>query len=218
MREVDGWFVDCTARHPHQITCHSGCSSCCRGLFDITLLDAFYLKLGFSRLDESRKYSIACTARERLKALSQQFPLFVAPWILNQISETEWDAIMPEEDEAPCPLLSESGECLVYEYRPMTCRLNGIPLIDVSGEELFDEWCTLNFISENPLKYEDLRFEFTDLFAQELLLFQELIRILTGKTISEVDTIIPAAILLELEMVLPVVKRMVVQAANVESE
>jgi Fe-S-cluster containining protein len=175
-------------------------------LFDITLLDALYLKLGVDRLDESLKNSITRTANERLKALSQQFPLFVDPWILNLIPEPEWDAIMPEEDETPCPLLSETGGCLVYEYRPMTCRLNGIPLIDVSGEELFDEWCTLNFVRENPLKYENLRFSFTELFAQELLLFQELLRILTGKTISEVDTIIPAAIVLELDKVLPVVK------------
>jgi len=209
LREVDGWFVDCTARHPLQITCHSGCSSCCRGLFDITLLDALYLKRGFDRLDESLKNSIKNSTDERLKTLSQQFPLFVAPWILNQLPESEWDAIMPEEDEAPCPLLSKTGTCLVYEYRPMTCRLNGIPLIDVSGEELFDEWCTLNFVKENPLQYEDLRFGFTELFAQELLLFQELIRILTGKTISEVDTIIPAAIVLELDRVVPVVEKMV---------
>jgi Fe-S-cluster containining protein len=190
-------------------------------LFDITLLDALYLKRGFDRLDESLKISIACTADERLKALSQQFPLFVAPWILNQLPESEWDAIMPEEDEAPCPLLSETGACLVYEYRPMTCRLNGIPLIDVSGEELFDEWCTLNFVKANPLKCEDLRFGFTELFAQELLLFQELIRILTGKTINEVDTIIPAAIVCEMEKVVPVVEKMVDQvthSASTQSE
>ena len=210
--EVDGWFDGCIVSHPQQITCHTGCSSCCRGLFDITLLDALFLKRGFDRLDESLKNSIKDNANERLKSLSQQFPLFIEPWILNQLPELEWDAIMPEEDEAPCPLLSETGFCLVYEYRPMTCRLNGIPLIDVSGEELFDEWCTLNFVKENPLQYEDLRFGFTELFAQELLLFQELIRILTGKTISEVDTIIPAAIVLEIEQVVPVVEEMVDRA------
>jgi len=191
-----------------------GCSSCCRGLFDITLLDALYLKRGVERLDESIRSGIIKTSFERLKALSLEFPLFVEPWILNPIPEPEWDAIMPEEDEAPCPLLSETGGCLIYEYRPMTCRLNGIPLIDVSGEELFDEWCTLNFVEENPLKFEDLRFGFTELFAQELLLFREFIHILTGSKISEVDTIIPAAIVLELDRIVPVVKKMTHQSTE----
>lgn len=213
--EVDAWFKACAVRHPQQISCHDGCSACCRGLFDITLLDALYLKLGFSALDKTLQDRINRIANERLAVLSRQFPLFNEPWILNQIPEPEWDAIMPEEDETPCPLLSENGACMVYEYRPMTCRLNGIPLIDVSGEELFDEWCTLNFVEADPLKFEDLRFEFTELFAQELLLFQELARILTGKTISEIDTIIPAAIVLELDRVIPVIKKWpIVQSRN----
>lgn len=208
LSEVDTWFHDSTLRHPEQITCHPGCSSCCRGLFDITLLDALYLKRGVNQLDEPLRKSVTDLAHERLQILSQQFPSFTNPWILNLIPEAEWDIIMPEEDETPCPLLSETGDCLVYRFRPMTCRLNGIPLVDVSGEELFDEWCTLNFQSEDPLQYEDLRFKFNELFAQELLLFQELIRILTGRSLSEVDTIIPAAVVLEIGRVLPIVEKM----------
>jgi Fe-S-cluster containining protein len=214
LNEVDVWFRECTLRHPQQIACHAGCSSCCRGLFDITLLDAIYLKRGFEQLPEPVRRKISRVAAERLNSLTRQFPLFVEPWILNKIPEPEWDEIMPEEDETPCPLLSRTGDCLVYGFRPMTCRLNGIPLIDESGEELFDEWCTLNFVSGEPLEFEDLRFGFTELFAQELLLFRELIRKMTGKTINEVDTIIPAAVLLDFDRVIPLVKQMVDQSAE----
>lgn len=214
LNEVDAWFRECTLRYPQEIECHAGCSFCCRGLFDITLLDAVYLKRGFDQLPEPVRTKISRVAHKRLNTLSMEFPAFVEPWILNGIPEPEWDEIMPEEDETPCPLLSRRGDCLVYNFRPMTCRLNGIPLIDVSGEELFDEWCTLNFVDEYPLEFEDLRFGFTDLFAQELLLFQELIRKLTGKTINEVDTIIPAAVLLDLDRVIPLVKEMIDQSAE----
>jgi hypothetical protein len=79
----------------------------------------------------------------------------------------------------------------------MTCRLNGIPLIDISGEELFDEWCTLNFTKEDPRRFVDLRFEFAGLFSQELLLFQQLIYHLTGTIRNEVDLFIPAAVVLD---------------------
>lgn len=205
LSEVDSWFRSCSSNFPEQIACHSGCSSCCRGLFDITLLDAVYLKLGVDRLCDSLQSKVIKNANERLNALALEFPAFTEPWLLNVLPESQWDELMPEEDETPCPLLSETGECLVYEYRPMTCRLNGIPLIDVSGEELFDEWCTLNFAKKDPLKLSALRFGFTDLFAQELLLFRELTRSLTGKPINEADLFIPAAIVLDLERIIPVI-------------
>ncbi|MSN26228.1 MAG: YkgJ family cysteine cluster protein [Geobacter sp.] len=209
LREVDAWFQACSKLYPDQIRCQSGCSSCCRGLFDITLLDAFYLKYGFDQLSIFQQTDITADASRRLNALSAQFPAFVEPWVLNVIPEDEWEELMPEEDETPCLLLSESGECLLYEHRPMTCRLNGIPLIDRSGEELFDEWCTLNFTEKDPLLLDGLRFEFLELFAQELLMFQELIVKLAGARLSELDLFIPAAIVLDRDKVVSVVKALI---------
>lgn len=206
LHEVDVWFHNCLELHPDMIACRNGCSECCRGLFDITLLDAFYLKRGFDRLPEPAVTNLVRSATMRLESLSQVNSAFVEPWLLNGIPEVDWDALMPEEDETPCLLLSESGGCLVYEHRPMTCRLNGIPLIDVSGEELFDEWCTLNFTEEDPRNLTDLRFSFTELFSRELLLFQELIRLLTGIPRNEVDLFIPAAVVMDSSKIIRSIK------------
>jgi Fe-S-cluster containining protein len=201
LSEVDAWFRGCLEQFPNQIACRNGCSECCRGLFDITLLDAFYLKRGLDRLAEPQKAGMARAAAKRLESLSQVNPDFVEPWLLNGIPEEDWDELMPEEDETPCLLLAESGGCLVYEHRPMTCRLNGIPLIDLSGEELFDEWCTLNFVEVDPRQLAELRFGFTGLFASELLLFQRLVHHLTGSVLNEVDLFIPAAVILDSEKI-----------------
>lgn len=197
LSEVDGWFQGCLEHHPDLIACRNGCSECCRGLFDITLLDAMFLKRGFDGLSEQCKAEITSAATRRLKALTQLNPAFVEPWLLNGIPEDDWDVLMPEEDETPCLLLSGQGECLLYDYRPMTCRLNGIPLIDVGGEELFDEWCTLNFVETDPRTLTDVRFGFAELFSQELLLFRELLRCLTGRPRNEVDLFIPAAVVMD---------------------
>ena len=197
LQEVDGWFESCLSRHSDEITCHHGCSECCRGLFDITLLDALYLKRGFDQLPASVQLAVRVQAAGRLDALTRQWPDFIRPWTLNHIPEAQWDAMMPEDDETPCPLLSEQGTCLVYAYRPMTCRLNGIPMIDTSGEELFDEWCSLNFLGSDPIGFEDIRHSFNELFTQELLLFRELTRRIFGTALSELDTIIPAAVFLD---------------------
>jgi Fe-S-cluster containining protein len=206
LREVDAWFRRCLSLYPDEISCHNGCSECCRGLFDITLLDAYYLKHGFDNLPEAQKTELQQAALKRLRQLSLINPAFVEPWLLNSISEDDWEALMPEEDETPCLLLSETGGCLVYEHRPMTCRLNGIPLIDVSGEELFDEWCTMNFTEEDPRHFTDLRFGFTELFNQELLLFRELVRHLTGAARNEVDLFIPAAVVMERNKITDAIK------------
>ncbi len=203
--DVDAWFQRCVDFHTGLISCSKGCSACCRGLFDITLLDGVYLKSGFDLLPEALKIEISKSASKRMAGLSQLNPAFINPWLLNSIPEDDWEALMPEEDETPCLLLSETGECLVYNHRPMTCRLNGIPLIDISGEELFDEWCTLNFVEEDPRSMDDLRYGFTELFTQELLLFKELIRLLTGRVKNEVDLFIPAAILMDREIIVSVV-------------
>jgi Fe-S-cluster containining protein len=199
--EVDGWFTACLARHSELIACRHGCSACCRGLFDITLLDALCLKRGFDRLPEPVRQELQLKAVAPLVELVEKWPEFVRPWILNGIPEEEWDEMMPEDDERPCPLLSAEGACLVYAQRPMTCRLNGIPMIDTSGEALFDEWCSLNFVDCDPLLLKGIRHSFNELFTQELLLFRELTRRLFGRAVNELDTIIPAAVFLDADTV-----------------
>jgi len=199
--EVDGWFQACLSQYPEMITCHQGCSAYCRGLFDITLLDALCLKRGMDRLPVPTQQAVQLQAVARLVELSARWPEYSRPWTLNHIPEEVWDEMMPEDDEIPCPLLSTGGVCLVYDQRPMTCRLNGIPLVDTSGEVLFDEWCTLNFRDCDPLESEGLRHSFNELFTQELLLFRELTRRLFGASVNELDTIIPAAVFLDADTV-----------------
>lgn len=195
--EVDTWFKRSAAHHPENVQCHNGCSECCRGLFDITLLDAFYLKRGFDLLPDCKKTELQKVASHRLADLSGINSNFIEPWLLNSIPEEEWELLMPEEDETPCLLLSDKGNCLLYDYRPMTCRLNGIPLIDISGENMFDEWCTLNFTNADPISMLDIRFDFIDLFGRELMLFRDFATQLTGVPHNEIDLFIPAAIVME---------------------
>lgn len=194
LSEVDAWFARSSLAAGDQIACRRGCSACCRGLFDITLLDARLLKQGFDKLEPFQKQQILEKAGRSLEWIRGIWPDFAHPYLLNSYPEEQWDLVMPDEDETPCPLLGEGGQCLVYECRPMTCRLNGIPMVDLSGEVLFDEWCSLNFTDIDPLVLDGIRFNFNDVFMQEQLLFREFTKRLLGKTFNELDTLIPAAI------------------------
>lgn len=197
LASVDQWFGRCSAHAGGQITCNIGCSGCCRGLFDITLLDAFYLKNGFDALDAATREHVLLKCRQRFLLFKDFWPEFDAPYILNYRPEEEWEILMPEEDETPCPLLGDDGKCLVYLHRPMTCRLHGVPLIDVSGDEFYDEWCTLNFTGKDPLCDIGLRGEFDLTFRKELRLFRRFTEKLLGRQFNELDTFIPTALLID---------------------
>lgn len=106
---------------------------------------------------------------------------------------------MPDDDETPCPFVGADGLCVVYDSRPMTCRLHGIPMVDDSGEVLFDEWCSLNFTGVDPLGMPALRAPFNELFTQEQLLFREFTRRLLGRAFDELDTLIPTAVLIDFD-------------------
>ncbi len=199
---VDDWFDRCKSIKGDQIHCVSGCSACCRGLFDITLLDACLLQTGFARLPEARRTSVLLKAEERLLQLQSEWPDLQHPYLLNHLPDELWTE-MPEGDETPCPLLDKNGRCLVYAYRPMICRTHGLPNIDVSGESFSDLCCTLNFPNTDPLLTTDLHWSFRHTFEQELLLFETFTRQLLGKSLREVDTFIPLALLIDFDLLCP---------------
>lgn len=197
LKEVDEWFARASELAGSSVSCRKGCSECCRGLFDITLLDAWYLKSGFDRLTADFRDRVQAKALQQFEWLRTLWPEFAPPYILNYRPEDDWDELMPEEDETPCPLVGHDGKCLVYEYRPMTCRLNGLPLVDISGEVFYDEWCSHNFVGKDPLAMEELRGEFRRIFAGELLLFQQFTTSLFNQQLNELDTFIPTALLVD---------------------
>lgn len=197
LERVDAWFGRCMdIAGEEAIRCRVGCSGCCRGLFDITMLDALLLRQGFDRLPEAVREPVLFKANARLTELQRLWPDFSHPYLLNGMPDEEWTE-MPEQDETACPLLGKDGLCLVYKWRPMTCRLHGLPNIDLSGESFSDEWCTLNFSGVDPLALPQLRWEFRRTFEGELRLFRDFTGRLLGSPVNELDTFIPMALLID---------------------
>lgn len=199
LKTVDRWFAHSAKSAEDAVLCGKGCSSCCRGLFDITLLDAFYLRQGFEGLAHSVQEKVRARVASQLDSLRLSWPGISPPYIINGLPEEELGRLMPEEDPTPCPLLGDDGLCLVYENRPMTCRLHGIPLVDISGDFFHDEWCTCNFKSEDPLENHTLRWNFRELFQDELFIFQDFTSVLLNHRINELDTLIPLAVLIDFD-------------------
>jgi len=198
LEQVDSWFSDSMRLCSTSIACREGCSSCCRGLFDITLLDAALLQRGFSRLSVTLQNEVKRRVNERLQQLQLQWPEFTPPFILNRLPHDQW-LHMPENDLTPCPLLGDDGRCMVYEHRPLTCRLHGLPQIGMQGDVLCDSYCTLNFQNCDPLSLVELRADFDQFFQREVELLSQFSQQLTGRSQTELDTFIPTALLIDFD-------------------
>jgi Fe-S-cluster containining protein len=196
LTSVDEWFSRCKESFKGQVHCAAGCAACCRGLFDISLLDAYLLQTGFRRLPLTHQETVRGKAEERLRQLQSDWPEFNHPYLLNHLPDELWTE-MPEDDQIPCPLLGEDGACLVYEHRPMICRTHGLPNIDDSGESFSDLYCTLNFEGIDPLSLDKLRWSFRRVYAQEFDLLALFNRQLLGSPLREADTFIPLALLID---------------------
>lgn len=198
LETIDVWFATRQAELPTAIVCRDGCSGCCRGLFDISLLDARLLRAGFEELPRATRTAVVAKAGGRLADLQQRWPNFAPPYILNLMDDSVW-VEMPEDDLTPCPLLDPAGRCLVYTHRPMTCRLHGLPQIDIRGEIFLEEYCSRNFIGMDPMKMEELRHDFKELFTAEFALLRDFAEKLCGLGSAELDTFIPLAVLIDFD-------------------
>jgi len=198
LSQVDAWFNRCLDAGGTAFSCRGGCSACCRGLFDITLLDGFLLREAFAALPAPVRADVLQKCNARLAELQRRWPDLRPPYLLNNLPEAEWSA-MPEDDATPCPLLDANGFCMVYNSRPLTCRLHGLPNIDASGEDFEGTICTLHQGTPLDLPDEVLKWRFRDVFNEELALFRTFTKALTGTAYTELDTFIPLALLADYE-------------------
>ncbi len=194
LSEIDGWFTSIRARYADQMQCGRGCARCCYGLFDISLPDALLLAQGLCELPAETFAQVRASAAGLQTDLLEIAPELKPPFFLQQISEERIDEIVDQARSPRCPLLGEQNECLVYEHRPLACRLEGTPMVDVR-DGIFGDWCELNFVeglTEQALN--DLRLDHCGIRTAELSTAQVLMRILPAGRTAEATIFIPTLI------------------------
>jgi Fe-S-cluster containining protein len=133
---VDSALADVTRRSGEWLVCRPGCTQCCIGAFAINQLDAFRLRRGLADLEgrePERAAKIRQRARESVARLSPKFPGDPVSGVLDEGEEAEQKFADFANDE-PCPVLDpETGNCELYESRPMTCRVFGPPVRSADG-------------------------------------------------------------------------------------
>jgi Fe-S-cluster containining protein len=114
--------------HQECVRCRVGCSDCCHALFDLSLIEALYIKAQFDKIfKDSARALIIERANEADRAVyrlkRQAFKDHENGKSENQILE-EMAA-----QRIRCPLLNSDDQCDLYAHRPLTCRLYGVPTV-----------------------------------------------------------------------------------------
>ncbi len=125
-------------KYGNKIKCCRGCSQCCHQIFNITLIDEYVIRKFVNNLPKVQRNTLKSKAKN-----------FIANSKTVDCKSEEYSKI----PGIPCPALGETGECTIYEGRPLICRRFGPPIYDYknptniyscelnfkSGEEIFDD-------------------------------------------------------------------------------
>lgn len=112
------------------LACRPGCFECCVGPFPVTRLDVWRLRRGLRELrrdDPARARRIRERARRAVEILADDYPGDAASGRL--VDDTDaLDRFFERHASLACPVLDpETGECELYDSRPVSCRTYGPP-------------------------------------------------------------------------------------------
>jgi hypothetical protein len=138
--KVDAWYRSVKERHPAEVPCEKGCRECCLGLFDVSQADGELLREGMEAALPATRQDIERRAEAILGDLRETHPGLGPD--LSGWPEPEIDALCDLLGNVEGPVLGPEGECRLYPYRPLTCRLSGVPVVDLSGREITPVGCS----------------------------------------------------------------------------
>jgi Fe-S-cluster containining protein len=108
------------------VKCGQTCSDCCYALFDLTLIEALYIRHKF--LETYRGAEKTALMEKANRADRRIYKLKRNAYNELQAGKNEGEILAEMAlERVRCPLLNDAQLCDLYAYRPLTCRFYGIP-------------------------------------------------------------------------------------------
>ncbi len=123
---ADATFEKMSSTFPGLVTCKTGCADCCHALFDLSLVEALYVNRRFNETftgpDRDRILERANAADRKVHVIKREAAQAAARGKDMELvfARVSWERVR-------CPMLSEDDRCEMYEHRPLTCRIYGVP-------------------------------------------------------------------------------------------
>ncbi len=125
-KKADELFAKVQKEFPECITCKIKCADCCHALFDLTLIEAIYINHRFNEMFEGKNKEAIIEKSNR--ADRKTYMIKRKAFKDKEAGKNEVEILMEiAAERVRCPLLNEDDLCDLYEYRPITCRLYGMP-------------------------------------------------------------------------------------------
>ncbi len=182
---VDQLFNKVKDEFPKEVFCREKCSDCCYAIFDLTLIEALYLNHKFKEnFSGSEKSTLIATADKTDRALTKMKRDAVKE-VKKGKEELEIVGRMSQE-RVRCPLLGEDNLCVMYDNRPITCRVYGIPTSTAGTSHICGR---TNFVQGQP--YPTLNMD--KVYSQLQLFSAELVRDINSENIRMHEMLVPVS-------------------------
>lgn len=182
---VDQVFDRVKQEYPKEVFCREKCSDCCYAIFDLTLIEALYLNHKFKeRFSGKEKAELIATADKTDRALVKM-KREAFKKVKGGADQLEIVGRMSQE-RVRCPLLGEDNLCMLYDCRPITCRVYGIPTSTAGSSHICGR---TNFVQGQP--YPTLNMD--KIYGQLQLLSAELIKDINSSHIRMHEMLIPVS-------------------------
>lgn len=141
LRDVDKNCTEVFASAP-EIPCKNKCVDCCRQLFPVSFVEAFYISEKAKELDRAARRTLAKNAEKISKKILAADPLRFEQRGVDRRTALATHAKFASflhSTAADCPALDESGRngaCAIYPWRNHDCRVMGYSFDFASRETI----------------------------------------------------------------------------------
>jgi len=125
--EVDKIFSAMQEAHKDCVRCEIHCSDCCYAVFDVTLIESAYINYHFNRSLNRKERRQILKRAEKADREYYQIKRKIQKMYIQQGKPSEEVFSLLSEERVACPLLNDEKVCDLYDRRPITCRVYGIP-------------------------------------------------------------------------------------------
>ena len=112
--------------YPECVKCELGCAECCHALFDLTLIEALYVNHKFKAAFEGEQREAMLDRANRADRSTYKIKKRAGK-MMNAGSSDEEILEKIAAESVRCALLNDKNLCDLYDFRPITCRLYGVP-------------------------------------------------------------------------------------------
>jgi Fe-S-cluster containining protein len=120
--KADQAFQQVKEEFPGCIRCEPHCADCCHAVFGLFLIEASFLKRDFDHLDEGEREAALKRGHDADQSLEK-----LEETLRSFKDDPQMISYSLARARIRCPLLNDQNECVLYPYRPITCRVYGVP-------------------------------------------------------------------------------------------